>query len=72
MYVMYTCQYTLNQLDIPRLEKLELVQNKGEEENKHLQEEISRLVASLKDLDVKYNEKVRALELSLSSLKRWV
>ncbi|KAL5254597.1 hypothetical protein ACHWQZ_G014142 [Mnemiopsis leidyi] len=52
-----------------RLEKLELVQNKGEEENKHLQEEISRLVASLKDLDVKYNEKVRALELSLSSLK---
>ena len=62
--------YVANELFMFRLEKLELLQNSGKEENKHLQDEISRLVTSLRDLDVKYNDKVRALELSLSSLKR--
>ncbi|XP_063681458.1 klaroid protein-like isoform X2 [Bolinopsis microptera] len=52
-----------------RLEKLEVNQVSGVAEDKRLQIEIAKLVADLRDMDVKYSEKVRALNLSLDALK---
>ena len=43
----------------------------GVAEDKRLQTEIAKLVADLRDMDVKYSEKVRALNLSLDALKRY-
>ena len=58
--------------NVVRLDKLELAQYSGVAEDKRLQTEITKLVTDLRDLDVKYNEKVQALNLSLNSLSRYL